>query len=341
MNQFLHSTIQITLNKIPEFQNCINIMYERTKITGLSKKTFKSYTRKLAQLTIMYNKLPEYCNEEEVYTYLASLKKDDKPNSESDFKLAISGLKFYRKAIGEKEIRYKMPVVRAPKKLPPVLNREECIKLFNEASRFKDRLMLKLIYSAGLRLGELVNLKIADLDFKRMMIHIKQGKSRKDRYVCLSENILSELKQYIIMERPFLYLFNNSTGSKMNKTTLSKIMQRAIKKAGIKKEGVCLHTLRHSFATHLLEDGLDLVSIKELLGHEKLHTTMIYLHVTNYEFKVRKCSPLDKLYGEKKENTIETEAIVNELIELTSNSKLHDKQSRMQLDFLDELNCCG
>lgn len=334
MNQFLHPVIEITLHKTPQFQKCIDVMREHSLLQGLSKRTFKSYTRKLAQLCSLHGKLPEQCSEEEVNTYLASMIRGGIPNSESDFKLAVSGLKFYRKAIGEQEVRYKLPVVKYQKKLPAILSREECIKLFSQASRFKDRVMLKLIYSAGLRLGELTNLKLGDIDWIRMMIHIRQAKGRKDRYVCLSKYLLEDLHNYLIMERPFLFLFNNSFGGRMNKTTVSKIMQRAVKKAGIVKGGVCLHTLRHSFATHLLEDGLDLISIKELLGHEKLQTTMVYLHVTDYQSKLRKYSPFDKLYGNEEE-LINAEITINELVKLSSNSKLHEELLRSQLNLFE------
>jgi len=266
---------------------------------GLSERTSKSYIRKLAQLSSMYDKMPEHCSEEEVYSYLATMVKGGIPNSESDFKLAISGLKFYRKIKGEKEIHYKLPVHKREKKLPAVLSRTECTALFSTNLRHKDKVMLMLIYSSGLRLGELCNLRIGDLDVDRMMIHVRCGKGKKDRYTCLSPRLLPELHRYLEMERPFRYLFNSSAGGKLCTSTLSKIFQRAVKKTGITKQGVCLHTLRHSFATHLLEDGLDLMSIKELLGHEKLQTTMIYLHVSNYEVKLRKISPLDNLYNNR------------------------------------------
>jgi site-specific recombinase XerD len=196
--------------------------------------------------------------------------------------------------------------------------------------------MLKLIYSAGLRLGELANLKIGDIDWLRMLIHIRRGKGRKDRYVCLSKYILSDMKLYLQMEKPFLYLFNNSKGNKLGQSTISKIMQRAVKKAGISKEGVCLHTLRHSFATHLLEEGLDIISIKELLGHEKLHTTMVYLHVTDYRSELKKRSPLDQLYCEEAISDQDHGKIVKELIEITAGAVSHEKINDSQLSLNNE-----
>ncbi len=299
MNIILHPIIEITRQKLPDFDKCIKLMKEHSKMRGLSERTIKSYIRKLAQLCSMYNKMPEHCSEEEVYSFLASMVKGNIPNSESDFKLAISGLKFYRNIKGEKEIRYKLPVHKREKKLPAVLSRAECTALFSAPMRHKDKVMLMLIYSSGLRLGELCNLRISDMDVDRMMIHVRCGKGKKDRYTCLSPRLLFELHNYLEMEKPFRYLFNNSSGGKLRESTLSKIFQRAVKRTGISKQGVCLHTLRHSFATHLLEDGLDLMSIKELLGHEKLQTTMVYLHVSNYEVTLRKISPLDNLYNSR------------------------------------------
>ena len=334
MNQFLHPTIEVALIEMPEFAKCIQTMSEHSTLRGLGTRTFKCYTRKLAQLCLVFKKLPEYCSEAEVNSFLTSMHSNGKRPSESDYKLAISSLKFYMTAVGATVVNYKIPSVKSEKKLPVVLSKEECIKLFANSSRSKDGIMLKLIYSAGLRLQELTNLKIGDIDWNRMLIHVRGGKGKKDRYVNLSSCILRDLKNYLLSEKPFLYLFNNSQGRQANKTTISKIMNRAVKTSGIIKKGVSLHTLRHSFATHLMEEGLDIVSIKEMLGHEKLQTTLIYLHVSNYD-RPRKFSPLDKLYSEEMMSESEVKIIVNELTEISSRSNAHEEQLRAQISLFE------
>jgi len=153
-----------------------------------------------------------------------------------------------------------------------------------------------LIYSAGLRARELSNLRISDIDSGRMMIHIRQSKYNKDRYVPLSPLVLLGLRKYYYACRPVEYLFNGSEpGSPLSVRGLQWILRQAVKKCKLQK-GITLHTLRHSYATHLLEYGMDIVSIKELLGHERIETTMIYLHVAKPN-RSNLFSPFDRLYA--------------------------------------------
>jgi site-specific recombinase XerD len=154
-----------------------------------------------------------------------------------------------------------------------------------------------LIYSAGLRSSEVINLKIADIDFERRSIHIRRSKYNKDRMIPLSEYMAHGLKQYLTLERPLTWLFNGKTlGSPYSAKAISWVMREAVKAAGIAKD-VTVHTLRHSYATHLIEDGLNIVTVKDLLGHSKIETTMIYLHIAQCP-QVKAHSPLDTLYPE-------------------------------------------
>lgn len=183
---------------------------------------------------------------------------------------------------------------RRSKPLPNVLSKEEVKVLLDSPRNIKHRIMLSLIYSCGLRRGELLSLKPADIDSKRMLVIIRSGKGRKDRVVPLSEKILEQLREYYRMYRPVVYLFEGHTaGAAYDERSLQQVLKQAVERCGIKKP-VTLHWLRHSYATHLLEAGTDLRYIQELLGHSSSKTTEIYTHVSTHALgKIR--SPFDSL----------------------------------------------
>ena len=182
---------------------------------------------------------------------------------------------------------------RKPMKLPVVFSLDEVERLLNGIINVKHRTMLTLIYSSGLRSGELINLKIEDIDSERMVIHIHQAKGKKDRIVPLAPSALELLRTYYLMYRPNIYLFNGSDDLRYSKTSLQKVFRENIQKARIRKK-CSLHTLRHSYATHLLESGVNLRYIQELLGHSSPKTTQIYTHVSSEECR-KVISPLEKL----------------------------------------------
>ncbi len=170
------------------------------------------------------------------------------------------------------------------------------IILFAAPELLKHRVMLSLIYSAGLRARELSKLKLADIDSERMMIHIRQSKYNKDRYIPLSPLILDGLRKYCRACNPVEYLFNgNQSGEPLSVRGMQWVLKETVKKCKLQK-GITLHTLRHSYATHLLEYGMDIVTIKELLGHERIETTMVYLHVAKPN-RTNLFSPFDRLYN--------------------------------------------
>jgi integrase/recombinase XerD len=178
-------------------------------------------------------------------------------------------------------------------RLPVVLSLEEVESILNSVQNLKHRCMLSLIYSCGLRAGELINLRIADIDSKRMVIHIHEAKRRKDRVVPLSKSVLELLRTYYLDYKPQEYLFNGDSSPQYSYTSLRKVFHRAVLRSGIRKQ-CSLHTLRHSYATHLLESGVNLRYIQELLGHNSPKTTMIYTHVST-EGSRRIVSPIEKL----------------------------------------------
>lgn len=268
-------------------------------LKSLSQSSLNNYGRKLAHLCLHFGCLPELLSNEQIESYLAERSKNAVTPSLSDFKHSVYGLRFYFRSIGQKQRTVSLPSLRKERRLPSVLGREECKRIFLAPDLLKHRVALMLIYSAGLRANELCSLRISDIDSERMSIHIRMGKGKKDRYVPLSAYILEGLRKYFLQEKPQGYLFNGKQhGECYSVKGLQWILRQALKKAKIHKEGVCLHTLRHSYATHLLEEGLDIISIKELLGHSRIETTMMYLHVAHFERK-KVYSPLDTLYGKR------------------------------------------
>jgi site-specific recombinase XerD len=191
----------------------------------------------------------------------------------------------------------RLPSLKKDAKLPTIFNKSELRLLFKAPTLLKHRVLLMLIYSAGLRSSEVIHLKISDIDFERRSIHIRRSKYNKDRVVPLSEYMAVGLGKYIVLERPLTWLFNGKTlGTTYSPKGISWVMREAVKTAGIAKD-VTVHTLRHSYATHLIEDGLNIITVKDLLGHSKIETTMIYLHIAQCPL-VKAYSPLDSLYPE-------------------------------------------
>ncbi len=245
-------------------------------------------------------RLPEEISDDEINEYLTALALDPKSPSRSSFKHMVYGLRYYFRHIGLNKRAIALPSLKKDNKLPVILNRSELKKLFATPKLLKHRIILTLAYSAGLRSIELINLKISDIDFERKTIHIRQSKYKKDRMVPLSDYIARGIKKYLSLAHPVLWLFNGKEpDGRYSSKGLSWVMRQALKHSGIKKN-VNFHSLRHSYATHLLEEGVNIVSIKELLGHSQIQTTMIYLHVAQLPHTPPH-SPFDRLYSNKNE----------------------------------------
>lgn len=260
-------------------------------IRKYSGNTVKSYTRYNAGLIEHSMKPPALITQEDITSYLADTI-SGKNLSASTVQLIINSLRFYYGEILNKSFVYEITPPRRDKKLPVVLSKSEVLSIIDQVSNLKHRTLLMLIYSAGLRLNEAITLKPGDIDLKRGHITIRSGKGRKDRVTLLSEKFLTVLKIYIEEYTPVKWLFEGQErGQHVTARTVQYVFSRAVEKAGICKE-VTVHTLRHSFATHLLEQGIDIRYIQELLGHKSPNTTMIYTHVSSNRLRDIK-SPLD------------------------------------------------
>ena len=241
---------------VPEFETVIKKLAQQVTLRGQSKSTLDNYTRRIALFVIHFNRLPEQVTEDEINEYLVALARDPKSPSRSSFKHMVYGLRYYYRLLGMSKKAIALPSLKQDTKLPVILNRSELKELFSTPLLLKQRIVLTLIYSAGLRRQEVINLKISDVDFERMNIHIRQSKYKKDRVVPLSPTMAIGLKKYLKAENPHIWLFNGKQpGSRYSIRGLSWVMRENLKKTSITKE-VNLHTLRHTYATHLLEEGL-------------------------------------------------------------------------------------
>jgi site-specific recombinase XerD len=258
-----------------------------------SYKTVKGYLYYNRDFLNFIGKTPANINDSDIKDYLFYLA-EEKQSATSTLNQAINALKFYYGTMLKKKFVYEVKRPRKDKKLPIVLSKEEVAKILSSVDNIKHKAILMLVYSAGLRVGEVVKLKVEDIDSKRMLIHIKGSKGRKDRYTLLSEKALNILREYWKRYKSAKWLFEGAkAGRYLSTRTVQVIFEHAKEKAGIKKD-VTVHSLRHSFATHLLEGGTDLRYIQELLGHAHSKTTEIYTHVSTKSIGKIK-SPLDSL----------------------------------------------
>ena len=277
---------------------------KKLSILGRSRSTYLNYVRHLAKLSLHFQCLPTELDEDQLTDYLNLVQQEHNTPSESYFKFTIYGLRSLFKIEGIKPIDMGLPSIKKDKKLPVVLSKEEMWRLLQAPDLLKHKILIGLLYGCGLRCFESRNVRLRDLYFDRKMLHVYQGKGKKDRYVPLSEHLIRGLKKYISAEKPEDWLFNgqpleNRKGGDFDSRYSQKGVQWAVsqaaKKADISKH-VNVHTLRHTYATHLLEDGTDIVTLKGLLGHESIETTMIYLHVAQ-SGRVKPFSPLDTLFA--------------------------------------------
>ena len=287
--------VERAIATVPAFAGVEKRLEHQVELRGQSNSTLQNYIRRIALFVIHFGRLPEEISEDEINEYLVSLARDPRSPSRSSFKHMVYGLRYYYRLLGMNKKAIALPSLKRDTKLPVILNRQELRELFKAPTLLKQRIVLALVYSAGLRGQEVINLKISDVDFERMTIHIRQTKYKKDRIVPLSPTMAIGLKKYLSAENPHVWLFNGKEASgKYSVRGLSWIMRENLKKTSITKE-LNLHSLRHSYATHLLEEGLNIVTLKELLGHSVITTTMIYLHVAQCKH-IHPHSPLDTLY---------------------------------------------
>lgn len=256
-----------------------------------SPRTIETYEYCFNEFMKWCKKEPRKITKEDIKEFLYLL--SEKSKSASTMNIYLNAIKFpLENILGKKHFFISLPFSKVPKKLPIVLSKEEVSRLINSISNPKHKLMIQLMYSAGLRVSELLNLNINDLDFENNFGWVRQGKGNKDRMFIIAEGIKENLKNYLQNNQPDSYLFTNGN-SRLSVRTVQEIIKAAAQKADIRKK-VHPHTLRHSFATHLIENGYDITSVQSLLGHASVETTMVYVHIASRKLISVK-SPLDSL----------------------------------------------
>ena len=286
MNTFYHKNARTTTSDRDVAHN----LERELKIRGFSRRTIESY--------LLYNRLflefikknPTAVTNDDIRRYLESLK--DRGCANSTLNVALNALKFYYRQILKRKFFFDIKGAKKSNYLPTVLSKEEIERMLAVTENPKHHFLISLMYSAGLRVSEAVKIRMRDFDPDRKMIMVRQGKGNKDRCTLLSEKLLPVLKKQMALKKPTDYLFTGAGGkSHLTSESAEKIVRKAAQIAGVSKKVSC-HTLRHSFATHLLEAGTSIRYIQELLGHAKLETTQIYTKVANTNLQTIK-SPLD------------------------------------------------
>jgi len=272
---------------------------EMLRLKNYSRNTIQTYRTCFIQFLIYWReRKPSTLNRYEIMDYLLKMKNEHAWTWNRQNQMINSVKFFYEHVLGRPRESYDLPRAKKELKLPTVFAEAEITTMIRQTENIKHRTMICLCYACGLRVSEVINLKLIDIDSKRMVLNIRQSKGRKDRQVMLSEKLLEILRAYIKSfkakeERPKTWLFEGYNHEQYSTRSVQKMFAAAKQKAQINKTG-SVHALRHSFATHLLEGGTDLLAIKELLGHNSLRTTLCYTHVSKKHIgKIQ--SPLDKL----------------------------------------------
>lgn len=275
-------------------------LYDQMKmdleLKNLSARTRSCYLTWMKSFALHFHRSPDELGDQEIREYLHHLIQEKKA-SQSGISQAYSALKFFYETTLKRDWNgFRIPRVQMGKKLPVVLSRQEIQAIFSAIGNLKHRALFMTIYSAGLRVSEVVHLKVSDLDSQRMTIRVQQGKGQKDRYTLLSQRTLEVLRAYWKEYRPQDWLFPGKPETEpLSVSSVQRVFGRVLLQAGIKKPA-SVHTLRHSFATHLLEDGTDLYYIQRLLGHTSPKTTAVYLHLSRKDLRSVR-SPLDLVEG--------------------------------------------
>jgi len=259
------------------------------QLNGMAEHTQFLYARAVRLLVDFYKKDPDFITEDELKDYLLH-RKNVTQWSSSTLRICYSGIRFYFTHVLKRDWHiFSLIRVKTERPLPCILSKEEVSRIFSSVKTFHNYVFFSTIYSCGLRLQEALSLQVTDIDSKRMVIHVHRGKGAKDRYIPLPENTLSLLRQYWVTHKNPVLIFpargrDNKKASTakypMAKSSVQKVFRQAVIDAGINKRKVSIHTLRHAYATHLLEAGVNVRVIQRYMGHAQLESTLIYLHLT-------------------------------------------------------------
>jgi site-specific recombinase XerD len=258
--------------------NLLEIITQEMKLRNYSFKTIEAYTRVVKDIYNFYKKPPRDLSEQDIKDFLYSKQKQNL--SSQTISLCANALNYLYTEIYHRQNYIKIRHPKQAKRLPVVLSREDIKAVINGTKNLKHKILLALTYAAGMRVSEVIRLKIYDIDLPALTLTIRQGKGKKDRISVISKNLIPELEQLMVGKKNDDYLFISERGGRLTEATAQKVFYQALRREKIKKPAT-FHSLRHSFATHLLENGVDVRYVQELLGHANIRTTQIYTHVTN------------------------------------------------------------
>jgi len=263
-------------------QTELNKTERELKIKNYSPKTLKSYLYSLREYFSFKGDNLSKLDQENIRNFL--LHCEQKQISPQSRNLFLNSIKFYYRNVVKNQQKIDIQSAKKPKSLPIVLSRDEIRKILESPKNAKHKLLLSLAYGSGLRVSEVVALKVQDLDFEELTVLLKQAKGQKDRISVMPQGLINDLKNLVAGKEKGDFVFASERGGKLTTRTAQKVFGNALRKAGIKKDAT-FHSLRHSFATHLLENGVDVRYVQELLGHQNIRTTQIYTQVTNPKLK--------------------------------------------------------
>ena len=281
--------------RVAGFQQMGEEFIRKLVINNKAKSTHENYLRQMSKLALFYNRTPLELEIGELEEYLYLLIQKD-TDSLSSFKHLVYGLRKLYQLFDKEELHLALPSIKRPNKLPVVLSKQEVKRLLKASERILEKVMFALTYDTGMRIDELVNLLISNVDLDRGQVHVRQSKNKKDRYITMSTHAIRGVKKHLTLNDPKDYLFESPVrkGMPISKTRIRTLLKEAVEKAGIKKD-VCVHTLRHTYATHQLEAGQNIMVLKESLGHADIRTTLIYLQIAQLD-PVRKFGCMEPLY---------------------------------------------
>ncbi len=262
--------------------NLLEIIHKEMSIRNYSPRTIEAYTHVVSDLYKTLKKPPRDLGQTEIKDYLYH--KQQSGLSSQTIALTVNAINFLYTTIYQQRDYQKIPSPKRSSALPVVLTKPEIESIISQTNNIKHRTALGIAYAAGLRVSEVINLRLKDIDCAEMTLTVRQGKGRKDRLTVLSPRLVSSIQTLALGKDGQRYLFESERGGKLVAATLQKVFQQCLKKSGVNKPAT-FHSLRHSFATHLLENGVDVRYIQELLGHQNIRTTQIYTHVTNPSLK--------------------------------------------------------
>jgi len=282
-------------NKVAGFQSMAEEFIRKLVINGKAKSTHENYLRQMAKLAMHYKKLPLKLSMGELEEYLYHLIQKD-TDSKSSFKHLVYGLRKLYHLFGLEKLLLSLPSIKRVDKLPVVLSNQEVKRLLKAPTHIREKVMFGLTYDTGLRIAELRNLLINDVDLDRRQVHVRKSKNQNDRYITMSTHAARGIKKHLALNNPKDYLFESPTrkGIPISETRIRDLLKESIKNAGIKKR-VCVHTLRHTYATHQLEAGQNIMVLKDALGHVNIQTTLMYLHIAQLD-TVKKFGCMEMLY---------------------------------------------